>query len=263
MIGTPPGNNLLLGALESFIEELGPHADQVTITGGVARSVLLSELRSFPTSDIDVLLDVGWAYDDLDMSWLEDTLLGLGYTTTGPGWRWTRLDLRGQIHIDLICDRPGQSGQQVVALGDCAHASAANLPGARAGLVSRQYREYSSSRAAAWFPDIEPFMLMKASAATTRRSPQDYVDFCAAVNESLTLHPISSVCGRIFSLFGRTLEEYSWEIRHTVDAVSTDRSQVRRALSNAFGSGPQLARTLANSRSLVDGLNLANLQADH
>ena len=130
---TPQARDLALEALIALIVQLGPHAEDVVVIGGLNPD-LLTDRPPAPhqgTNDIDLLLQVGFVYerdDDLDFSWLETALLRAGFEDLGLGWRW-RMTLRGlPVVLEVLCDTP-DNPDRPIALPGTRTLAAMNLAG--------------------------------------------------------------------------------------------------------------------------------------
>lgn len=185
---TPTTRRYAERALGLFALELGEHARDITVVGGLNPDHL-TRTTSAPhqgTTDVDVLVEVGFVYDrdDLDLSWLETGLRAAGFTTRGDEtWRWW-IDIDGvPVKLELLCDTPDSPSQQIVLPG-CDSATAMNVRGPRPALYDTTVRAVDLAEdsrpartAQVRFAGLGGYLLAKAAAVIQRGLRKDFYDF--------------------------------------------------------------------------------------
>lgn len=136
LLRTPETRALAEEALALLAVELGPHAEDVVVIGGLAPAVLASDapVPHQGTTDVDLLLGLGFVYDrdDMDLSWVEDALKSAGFVVDprdGSGWRWGIVLFGIPVKLELLCDVRGDDSRGPIPLPGCVEASALNLQG--------------------------------------------------------------------------------------------------------------------------------------
>lgn len=191
---SPEARDFAEAALVRLALAMGPHSCKLVIIGGLNPGFLTVSppVPHLGTTDIDVLLEVGFVYDrdEMDFAWLEEGLRVAAFTPNPSGyqpWRWyMRIDDR-LVKLELICDAYDSPGHEL-ALPGCATVVAQNLKGPRPALLDAVERRLEvSSHALNAFPDapshvivrfagLGGYVMSKAAAVVLRGDDKDFYD---------------------------------------------------------------------------------------
>jgi hypothetical protein len=239
----PETRRLVERALVRLLREVPERRQDLVVIGGLVPALLArgSNQTHQGTGDIDLLVEVGFVFDDdLDLRWLEESLSNAGFTPTPPGWRWTGREGVATVVVELLCERPG-AGSEVIALPGAPRASAMNLPGtgaARCDATWQGLEDATGETHRVLVTGVGGYLLAKAAAASGRRLSKDYYDFAFVV-----LHapggPEAAAGAILAKPCDRHLRDYEPILRH-----------VTRAFADADAVG---AQAYAETAQLVMG----------
>ncbi len=191
---TPQARDLAEEALVRLALALGSHVSKIVIIGGLNPSFLTNSppVPHLGTTDVDVLLEVGFVYEreEMSFSWLEVGLRKAGFWPHVSGsqpWRWYT-KLNGMlVKLELLCDTYDSPGQEI-ALPGCDTVVAQNLKGPRPALLDSVQRSVSvPAEVRSDFPDapdsvivrfagLGGYVMSKAAAVVARGADKDYYD---------------------------------------------------------------------------------------
>lgn len=173
---------------------LGPNISNIVIIGGLNPGFLTDSppVPHLGTTDVDVLLEVGFVYDrdEMDFTWLEEGLIVSGFRPNPSGmqpWRWyTRLSGR-LVTLELLCDTYDSPGLEL-ALPGCATVVAQNLKGPRPALLDAVERSLrvpgvvhddfagAPDFVIVRFAGLGGYVMAKAAAVVVRGADKDFYD---------------------------------------------------------------------------------------
>ncbi len=167
---------------------------KIVTIGGLNPSFLTNSppVPHLGTTDVDVLLEVGFVYEreEMSFSWREVGLRKAGFWPHVSGsqpWRWYT-KLNGMlVKLELLCDTYDSPGQEI-ALPGCDTVVAQNLKGPRPALLDSVQRSVSvPAEVRSDFPDapdsvivrfagLGGYVMSKAAAVVARGTDKDYYD---------------------------------------------------------------------------------------
>lgn len=100
----------------------GNNIDEIVVIGGLNADYLATNapLPHEGTTDIDMLLEVGVAFDrdDLDFAWLDELLSqGKFESRSAGGWEWDALYGDTRVRLQFLCDDRSRAGQDIALPG--------------------------------------------------------------------------------------------------------------------------------------------------
>jgi hypothetical protein len=231
---SPETRALAEEVLAEIAVRAGAHADELVVIGGLTPGLLASTapVPHLGTMDVDLLLEVGFAYDDDgDVGWIEDVLRDMGCTASPSGTRWVATVGGVPVLVDLIADRPGSAPARSIPLPGCAVASAVNLPGPAAARCDAERHEVAvparlgGGTVSVAFAGLGGYLLSKAAAAAYRGEARDFYDFYFVVLHNDRGGPSAAAAAVTTGACGAVAAGYRPELL-TVLRAAADRTAV-------------------------------------
>lgn len=221
---------------------MGGKAREVVIIGGLDPDFLVDTPPTphLGTTDIDILLEVGFAYDRdaLDFSWLQRSLIDAGFTPTSARqpWRWQTAVEGVQITVDLLCDTPDHQGLQI-ALPGCDLVVAQNVLGPAPALNDTQdvtllvpeglLREMPNEprTVVVRFAGLGGYLLSKAAAVARRGADKDYYDLVFVILYNSRGGPTAAARSTLEALPSPPLDDHLGVLTRALDEFSSERER--------------------------------------
>lgn len=237
-------------ALARLLGACGAHAaDDLVLVGGLVPEHLVHSVGEHQgTNDVDVLLDIGLAYDrdDLDYGWLEQALLDSGFVQANPnvGWRWV-VEIEGDpVLVEFLVD-VADSQDQEIALPGTTSLGAKNLRGPAPALRDNHVVVIGGSPVR--MADLGGYLAAKAAAVYWRRADKDLYDFAFVLIDSIRADP-----GRAARAVSAVLDPMADRDRRAAVVAVCDLYESERS------AGPETyARTARAAGSVDDHQTLA------
>ncbi len=231
-------------------KHLGQHVEELTVIGGLAPEFLTAPpVPHQGTTDVDLLLSVGFVYerDDMDFGWLEQALLAAGFTPdegTGSGWRWVTVLDDILVRLELLCDVPGDQSNAVIPLPGCKDASAMNLQGPGAAIADTYSRRLpvpghlGGGELEVRFAGLGGFLLAKGAAVSSRGAAKDYYDFAFVLLYNNAGGPDAAAAVLVGGPAAQQLPFYQRQLRAAVNQfVAGDRDGAHAFANEMIATG--------------------------
>jgi hypothetical protein len=236
---TPRARALVSRALVRLLAQLPGPPDDIVVIGGLAPELLTagSGQQHQGTGDVDLLVEVGFVYDDhRDFRWLETALLSAGFRPHAGGWRWTTREAGAMVVLELLCERPG-AASELVMLPGTAQAAALNLPGSGAARCDAAWRDLADPAGGVrrvQFAGLGGFVLAKSAAAARRDKDKDFYDIVFVL-----LHnaggPVAAADAVLAAPCRAHVDDYAALLQHVVAACADESSRGARTYAETAG----------------------------